>query len=450
MIHAFNLGQFSWNIGTHGGFVNGNHGDGSESWAFVPSSQLDKLRNNVPRSSINSPILTTNPHVTPASVAQPYCQPGDVCARASMDSAITLEDVYLQNRGGFRTVAVAAESRNHPYVTALDVSASTPQPIWTTDWTDVDFQGTDFSPAVAPIKLASPNTRVFAAITTSGLTTVAWNEFVYIISLENNIPTTLAKVQLNFGSWSAPTFGIYGNPVLVDTYPQDGVIDRIYVADTAGNLFKINTATLQPPPSLNTTSVTRIASLGQTVYSPLAIMASQTATEVQVFAGGGDDPDLLDSPAGQYNLFGFEDDDPEGTSVGPYKQIANIALPAGQKMWAPPVVTADAIYATTATGDIGTVCGVTLGNSGYVLAYPLSGLTSSTSNPSPLYSRKLTNIGNPSGLISYDGHLIAGTWGGQSIVITNKPVWNNTVAGSVMKITTPLWTEDSGGAKCNF
>src|SRR5439155_26961759 len=135
------------------------------------------------------------------------------------------------------------------------------------------------------------------------------NEYLYLISLENSTPTTLAKVQLNSRTFSATGYGSFGYPVMVDSYPQDGVVDRIYMADSNGRLFKINTKDLLPPPALSTASVTLLATLGESVYAPLAVQASTTANSVKIFVAGGDNPDVVDT-IGSYHLFAYEDTDP--------------------------------------------------------------------------------------------------------------------------------------------
>jgi len=418
MIHAFNAGQFRYTPDTtcavsllRGCFTGSTdvarYGTGDEVWAYIPPSQLGQLRNNHPQTH----QLTS-------------------AATAEVDGSVSVEDINVS--GAFRTIAFASLGRAQPYVTAVDISGTTPSPLWANDFYDSDFHGSELSPSVGFASRPSADKRFIVAIT-SGLASSALDEYLY--ELDAATGSVLTKTKLNTGSASAKAYGFAGYPNLVDT-DQDGLIDRVYAVDTSGRLFKRD---------LTSGATCAIANLGESVYSGMSVLVTTTGSghAVKLFVGGGPNPDGSGSVASGYHMFAFQDDDPIGacTSTGAslvYQQL----LPTGQKIWASPFVGADQVfYASAATTSL-SVCQSADGTlfamptSGDGAGNPTSGQTSLTLSGSPVSSIRV-----------YDGHVLVNVVGGKTTVIggqtwNNAPSTNNAGGQEVQALRGLSWSEN--------
>jgi type IV pilus assembly protein PilY1 len=416
LVHAFASGSYRYgddpatpSVETRGYFLlsagTRDYGDGSELWAFVPSGQLDQLKNNLP--AVASYLPDLNP-------------------RASVDGSVTIDDIAAS--GVFHTVAVVVEGAVHPYITAVDITdPSSPQPMWVQDWTDTDYNGTQYGPAMGPTLTGTG--RQYVTAVTSGLATLAENEFVYLIDSASG--TTISKIQLNAGSVTDPAYGMVGPPAMVDS-EGDGVIDRLYVVDTSGRLFKVNTAS---------STVCEIGTTGETVYSPLALTVDQgDPAKVRIFIGGGDNPYTNDT-VGTYHLTAFEDDDQVGACNKATVLYAQ-ALPAGQKVWAAPVVSGDDVFIGTSTGDRLDVCGADPMNPGQILGYA----SDPNNNGQAIALFPPTSVGaggSVGGLLAFDGHLFVNALNSTTTLL-GAPKWNNVQGGSVssgINLPTTDWSE---------
>src|SRR5262249_40368394 len=137
-VHAFNAGSFRQSPDAacavnlaRGCFANTppDYGDGSETRAYVPPRLRSSLKNNHPL--VRSYLPSANPI-------------------AEGGGSISAEDTYVG--GAFTTGIFASLGRNQPYITALriDGDPTQPKPLWPDDFTDADFTGSNFSPAVVP------------------------------------------------------------------------------------------------------------------------------------------------------------------------------------------------------------------------------------------------------------------------------------------------------------
>jgi len=399
MVHAFNAGQFRYSDNmaacttplSRGCFAGGTdaarYGDGSELWAYIPPSQLGTLRNLHPVARRFTSAIPT----------------------AEVDGSIAVEDIYDPSTTTFKTVAFASLGRNQPYVSAVDVSGTTPVPLWADDFSDPDFYGTELSPSVG---LSDINHGRFAAIVTSGLSSTARDLFLFVLDAANG--TSIMKAQLNTGANAAQANGFAGYPNLVDAN-QDGLIDRVYSVDTTGRIFKYD---------LTNNSSCVVASVGETVYSGMAIESTVLAGTpvVKLFLGGAPPPDGTGTELANYHLFMFQDDDPVGTCTNNgATQEYKVTLATGQKLWAAPFIGSDQAFYASAGAQSLSVCAV---GDGDIFAVATSGigdgLTPVGGAPSPT-----AVLGSPvAGIRVYDGHVLVNSVGGKTTIVGGS-AWNN-------------------------
>ena len=377
LFHAFEFGKFRWcdDLGTSVSETRGwfsyrgarNYGDGHEVWAYAPPGQMDALRKQPARA-------------LPWSVAQGL-------PRANVDAAVTVADVCLPPApvapppGGnatcqYKTVMMAAETRDHPFVTALDVTdpAFVPKPLWSEDWppaveNDTTFQGTEQSLSVGPVAMRNngPGTlRRWEAATTSGIGSLPADLYLYLIDLQLGrtynsfgVRDGWGRVRLNLNGGNANCSGqVYGS-----AGPSgDGRLRR---RRCGGSRLRRRHQGLPLQGRDRHLSVCVMASLGETVYAPMAVrVATDVSARVELFIGGGDNPDRLDLGNAHHHLFALEDDDVAGgCSVPKYLfsvDLTPAAAPPGviHKLWSAPVVSGDAVYVGTSVGDLNDPCGI--------------------------------------------------------------------------------------------
>jgi hypothetical protein len=382
-----------------------NYGTGAEVWAYVPDSQLDKLKNALPslagyRSDINQ--------------------------RPAVDGAIAAADVFYD--GGFHTIVMATHGREMPYLTALDVSdAAQPQPVWPSDWRDNDFHGTNRSPSIAPVR-TSQGRRFIAAIS-SGIARETSDAYLFLINISSG--QTLSKIRLNAAGDGS--LGSYGTPALLDS-DDDGLIDRAYVADTRGRIYRVDTPT---------DTVCQIADLGAPVFTPFAL--TYTSRTAHLFIGTSDNPDSADT-GGPYQVFAL-DDAAGAAECRPATTVFTVTLGAGEKLWSAPVVAGDSVYFATSTGVLQDVCTAVSSPSGNLYGY--STVPDPQGNAIALFQSGPILIpgggGAVGGIRAYDDHIIVNTIGGNTALV-GAPTWNNTPPSNNPTIrttfTTIAWYEE--------
>lgn len=466
MIHAFDAGAFRQDGGPddkgHGYFLKTNntrdYGTGSELWAVIPQYQLPRLRNNV------ASLQSYKPSKKP---------------RATMDGALTVADIitYMWGWGNpqVRTIAVLGDGETEPplqpnpaydtypthpsnlaawqqrsrYLSALDISNPyAPAMLWGQDWTDADFNGATWGPAIGPTQ--TQNGRVFTVAATSGLAPTPRNEYAYLIDAGSG--TTTGKVLLNQQGPGGVTYGVVGSPIMIDFTSSgapggNGVIDRVYVVDTLGRLYKINTAQVVVPNQWgwwanNSAGLCYLGTLGESVYSSLAVdvVANQ---QVNIYVGGGPDPNAYDTNPRIWHFAKFEDFDGIN-QCNPAKVGFMNALPFGQKVWASPVISGGTVYVATTTSAIldpsdggpgshqcssstGDLIGFDTGNGGTVTNVSITG-----------------NV--VGGLRAFDGHLFLNGISGTSTIFGSN-MWNNGPQGGQgtqpggASLPTTFWSE---------
>jgi type IV pilus assembly protein PilY1 len=193
--------------------------DGEESWAFIPPVLLDDLKN-----------------ITAISGTRDYY----------VDSSPIAVDV--KTGGTWKTIVVFGLRRGGNAYYALDITAPTsPQYLWS--FTDAKLGETWSEPAVGKVKMAD-GTDKWVAFVGAGFDTSFANyssgsnvsEAFFAIDLSNGAKlweyynaagSTDDRQYMNFSIPSAPT--------AVDL-DNDGYIDRVYIGDAGGQLWKFNVA----------------------------------------------------------------------------------------------------------------------------------------------------------------------------------------------------------------
>ncbi len=416
MLHAFDAGAFRWGdnpktsvVEQRGYFEYSgsrpNYGTGREVWAFVPPSQLNNLKNNIVRDYY--------PEDNP---------------RAMVDGSVAVTDVYVRN--SWKTAVFFTMGRLHPYVGALDVTnTDRPKALWPQDWTDVDFHGTSAAPTAAWVNTRPGGLQWLVGVT-SGLADTPSDVYLYLISAATG--RTVQKVKLN-GRYGR-AYGVAGRPVMVDT-DENGVADRIYVADTSGRVWKYDV-------SGSLRRVCLVASVGQPIYvTPVVALRQDQLSGQKVvtfYFGTGDRPDVEDRVQPPYYFYGFVDRSRPG-QCRPAQLLYKARLPPDEKVWADAFIATDRVYVGTSTGDKAHICDEDPSNPGHIYVFDM--------NPGPNGTARL--LANPvsaggsvvSGVMVYDEHLFANTLGGKTLIVGGA-TWNNQAwTGQKTDFRTIYWQE---------
>ena len=449
LLHAFDAGQFRYgndascsaNLyrGCYAGATDAaRYGTGDEQWAWLPPSQLSQLKNNHP--------LTRNYN----SAANP---------QAEVDGSVAVDDIFIAgSTPTFKTVAFASLGRAQPYITAVDISSTTPAALWASDFSDSGFNGTELSPSTGLTAIPTSGVAgTFALVTTSGLSSSLTNDYLYfinpltgkIINPANGTDDTTSgytkgKIQLNAGNtnsaYNTTAYGFAGYPNLVDA-DQDGLIDRIYAVDTSGRIFKYD---------LTTQKKCVVAATGESVFSGMAVnvTGSGGSPVVTLYLAGGPNPDGSGSTTGGgsggvFRTFAFEDSDLVGTCTAQgASTVYTKNLSAGEKVWAAPVVAGtDVFYATSTT----TTVGICSSGDGELLGLSTTG---DGVNPTSVDPPQVIPGSSVSSFRIYDGHAIVNTVAGTTTVLGGVS-WNNapaggsgsTSSGGIATMKTLLWQE---------
>jgi type IV pilus assembly protein PilY1 len=193
--------------------------DGEELWAFIPPNLLDQLK--------NLKTLTGN---------RDYY----------VDASPVVADV--KTGGNWKTIAVFGERRGGNKYYALDITdTSTPLYLWS--FGDTNLGETWSEPAIGKVKMAD-NTDKWVAFIGGGFDSthanynsgVKTSEAFFAIDLSNG--TKLWEYYNATGSTDDRqymNFSIPATPTAVDLN-NDGYIDRVYIGDVGGQLWKFDVA----------------------------------------------------------------------------------------------------------------------------------------------------------------------------------------------------------------
>ncbi len=185
---------------------------GEELWAFIPDNVLNRLK-----------------ELTAPSYDHPYY----------VDSSPIAADV--KTGGSWKTILVFGQRRGGRSYYALDITDPTnPSFLWS--FTDTKMGETWSEPAIGPVKMADGTTK-YVAFVGGGYDTAQNNnsgKAVFAIDLANGqklweyynaTGSTDDRQYMNFSLAASPT---------VADITNDGFIDRVYIGDVAGQLWKFD------------------------------------------------------------------------------------------------------------------------------------------------------------------------------------------------------------------
>jgi len=237
---------------------------GSELWSFIPPEFYGELA----RIHDNSPVLklsTTPSGITPTPRKKDYFVDGSTSVYQKMNSDGTTNTAYLylsMRRGGMFLYALDVTSPNNPTF------------LWKKSSLDTDFDelGQTWSqPKVAFVKGYANPVLIFGAGYDSaedselpGTDTMGRGIFI-VDALDGHMvwhaqPSCSGAVA-PCQAVAAMTYSISSDITLMDRSGNDGYIDRLYAADTGGNIWRVD---LEPTAG-NTPDkwqVTKLAALG--------------------------------------------------------------------------------------------------------------------------------------------------------------------------------------------
>ncbi len=416
MVHAFDAGQYRYgddpattSIKEQRGYFNRvsgtpDYGTGAENYAYVPKNMLKYLRHSW---ALNKVPITTG--------EQP-----------AIDAALTAADVKIGST--FKTVLAMNMGFAHPWLHAIDVTTATePKEIWAAPWTDTDFQGSRSSPAIVRLQLGATNTY-WAILTSSGIADVPSNVFLYAIDATTGQTIANGKVPLNNPAGppgvSETAYGIEGHILPYDS-DADGYVDRVYAVDTNGRLWKWDTVSQQ---------VCLLASVGRPVYSAPTIVPPPEGTlggSVAIFFASGDDPERNDATGTNY-IYGYADAaQPGSCTSADVTEVYKQPIKAGEKVWADPFSSDDAVYFASAGTDRSDIClaGGASGGSVYQVQ--------ANNNGAP---QSVALVGNAAaGIFVTDQKVLVNTVGGKTVIYGTQNQNNNQVKAK--SVNTPMKDE---------
>ena len=185
--------------------------DGTELWGFIPPDQLSQL---------NLLAQTFGSH--------PFFA----------DSSPVVADVKIS--GTWKTIAVFGERRGGRNYFALDITDTTnPQYLWS--FTDSKLGETWSEPAIGKVKMAD-GTEKSVAIVGGGYDTDnnnATGKAVFAIDLANGTKLWEYYNTNSSNDWQYMNYSLPAGPTIADL-DRDGYIDRVYVGDLGGQLWKFD------------------------------------------------------------------------------------------------------------------------------------------------------------------------------------------------------------------
>jgi len=206
--------------------------DGVELWAFVPPDLLDNLK---------SLLVPSGDH------------------QFLLDSSPIAADVKIG--GAWKTIVVFGERRGGSYYHALDITDPT-NPTYLWGFTDAEIAETWSEPIIGKVKMdsATGSTEKYVAVFGGGYDTGTNNQrgrglFVVDIATGTKLweyKTTASAGAISTSSCSGSddracmNFSIPANPLALDLN-NDGYIDKVYIGDVGGQMWKVN---LEPAATL--------------------------------------------------------------------------------------------------------------------------------------------------------------------------------------------------------
>lgn len=191
--------------------------DGKEMWAFIPPNALGNLKNLT---------ATSGEHVF------------------FVDASPVAADVKIS--GAWKTIVIFGERRGGKVYHALDVTDTT-NPLFLWSFTDTKMGETWSEPIIGKVKMNSTtgSTEKYVAIFGGGYDTASNNtsgKAVFVVDIATG--QTLWEYFYSTGATDDRQYMRYsipGTPLALDLN-NDGFIDRIYIGDLGGQLWKFDLA----------------------------------------------------------------------------------------------------------------------------------------------------------------------------------------------------------------
>jgi hypothetical protein len=323
---------------------------GAEIWGYIPYNLLPKLKNLSQKDPLTG-----------------------VRYRASdkyVDGTPSVADVYIN--GAWKTVLICGQGPGSGssvggglnYYIALDVTdPQNPQPLW--EFTANSVGETWSVPAIG--KVMQGSTPRWVAFMGSGYDNdpnyTAGNVF-YVVRIDTGqtiVTKTVSNVNTNAYGFPWRYTDIYvalpGSPTAVEN-DADGYIESVYIGDLDGRLWKLDTS------NSNTSYWTFTAIYTDRLNYPIITKpavwidpVNPGSTPYVFFGTGGDDRAPSDRT---YAILAVEDDSTPSvvwylgnpSDLGLSSSKAKGSPEVGEKVWADPVISDNAVYISTLKGSI--------------------------------------------------------------------------------------------------
>lgn len=282
-------------VGANDGMLHAFDADtGVERWAFIPPDLL---------SGLSWLTRTSGDH------------------RYFVDGSPKVADVKID--GSWKTIVMFGERRGGGYYHALDITDTSAAPTYLWSFSDARITESWSDPAIGKIRVDGGGER-FVAFFGGGFDTDNHNatgDAMFAVDLDDG--SLLWEFDASHGSAdrSYMNFSIAATPTLADL-DNDGYIDRVYVGDVGGQVWKFDTsapATISGGKINNWTGkrlfaadvaqqnppVTGVYLPNRSIHTPISL-AKNEAGELWLFFGTGD----RNSPllAASNRLYGLKDD----------------------------------------------------------------------------------------------------------------------------------------------
>jgi len=315
-----------------------NYGTGEERWAFIPNNILSRLKNN-------------------------FKSTGD---QGYVDASPAVADVKIGDE--WRTVLVCAEGNGGDTIFALDVTnpydVANVKFLW--EFSDPDIYRSKSSPAIGRVWVNGQEKWV--AFFSSGKSKDP-TQFGSIFLVDVVTGNLIKRVYLDAAGEPARGNSPSGTASIADG-DRNGFIDRFYVGDDKGYMYRVN---LFPSRSDNPENWTDciLANVEQPIYASPSILVNNE-TDVEVFFGTGDDPSLDDSDAStQYVFWALHDKGNNNQCITKFgskqdgialaassSEVWYYELPAGHRVWASAFAAASRVYFATTTTETEDPCAI--------------------------------------------------------------------------------------------
>jgi len=302
---------------------------GAERWAFLPHNLLGKLYGDSLLQETDMPTAVVDASPTVA----------DMMVKTNRDCT---SDCTRHRR----TILLSAEGSGNPYIFAMDISdPDDPQPWWEVTASNMGYA---YRTSMGHVEICTVSggsetceTKAAAFVATNYQTGTGIQ--VYAFELETG--DQLWSFGQSYGSTSNE---IPDAPVLVDEN-GDGVIDSIMVGDMEGRLWQLDAGTGESlyHATDGTASPVYQVGVGYPIGSSPAVYVCDGG-RVLVFFGTGGADFTPDTNVG--HIIGIDVSNGPVTDGGT-DELFNYTLDAGEKVYASPIVTENAVFYGTAFGD---------------------------------------------------------------------------------------------------